>query len=220
MESFNSKRVLNLLLFLSGLLWLPTLSAVELYSAHVDRDAERIIIKGSGFQQSTIVELAGVAVNIGSITNTQLELPFSPEIYSVVQSEASYNLVIDGSSRLSIYITKPITAPPPVGGTDCPCLQRWNIAAPSIDSLWCQSGIDGTQDYVYGQDISGGDLFISAAFDPNNIIYDENNPDNSVSFCAMYQNNEYQISEPVVNKDQYLSCYEWISNNSACVFPP
>jgi len=218
--SGNLKRAVNLLLMLSSGVVMSTVSAVELYSAHIDREAEKIIIKGSGFQQSTTVELAGVGVIKGNVTDTQLEIPFAAEIYSVVQYEANYNLVIDGSNSLSLYIEKPILAPPPPGGPDCPCLNGWNTIPLSPDSLWCQSGVDGTQSFVYGQDLNGGDLFISAAFDPNNIYFDSNNPNNSISFCSWYENNEYQIVEPIVNEDQYLDCYGWISSNSACLFPP
>lgn len=214
------KKAFNLFILFLPLPWMSAVSAVDLYSAHVDRDTEKIIIKGGGFRQSTTVELGGVAVNKGSVTNTQLEIPFATEIYSVVQSEANYNLVIDDSNSLSIYIEKPILAPPPSGGPDCPCIDSWNAASLSPDSLWCQSGVDATQDFVYGQALDGSDLFISAAFDPNNIFFDSNNPSNSVSYCTWYENNEYQVVEPVVNEDQYLNCYAWFNNSSACLYPP
>jgi hypothetical protein len=190
--------------------------AADLYSAHVDREAQKIILKGSGFGQSTTVTLGGVAVVKGNITNLELEIPFADEVYSAVQWEASYNLVVDDTNRISVYIDSPILSPPPPGGLDCPCIADWEAAGLAPSSLSCSDGIDGTQTFVFG---IGGNTIISAAFDPNNIFFDENNPGNSLSFCALSQNNIYTVAEPVVNQEQYLDCADWIRVRSTiCLF--
>lgn len=202
-----------LLTLMTPFIWIAAdAAAAEIFSAHVDRDAQKIIVKGSGFNQSTTLTLGGVAVVKGNVTGNEVEIPFATEVYSAVQWEASYSLVIDGTNRISIYIDAPILAPPPPGGPDCPCIAGWEAAGLWPDTFLCGDGTDGSQSYIYGNSFVDNS-FISAAFDPNNILYDPNNPGNSISYCALVQNNVYTVTEPVVNEDQYTDCYAWMWAN-------
>ncbi|NQZ54512.1 MAG: hypothetical protein HRT93_09710 [Piscirickettsiaceae bacterium] len=190
--------------------------SVELYSVHVDREGEKVVVKGSGLDAVTTVTLGGISVPISIITAAELEVPFGSEVYSAVQWEASYNLVIDGSIRISVYIDNPILAPS-IGGPDCPCISGWE--ASTIPIALCLEGIDNTppytQSYIIASWASGA---IASAFDPNHIIFDAENPGNSISYCALADNGSYVVAEPVVNQDQYSDCNNWIRSN-ICLFP-
>lgn len=211
----KSGRIWRGLVFSAFIIPLPQALAAGLYSVHIDRHVEKIIVKGNGFTPSTSVTLGGISVNTANVTDTELEIPFATPVYLAIQWEGSYNLILDGSNRISIYIDAPIIAPPPPGGPDCPCITGWEAADIWDDSYLCGDGIDGTQQYIYGSSFIDNS-FLSSAFDPNYILYDEDNPGESISFCAFIQNNEYIVSEPVVNKDQYSDCYAWMWAN-ACL---
>ncbi len=191
---------------------MPQALAAEIYSAHVDREAQKIIIRGTGFNQSTTLTLGGVSVNTANVTGTELDIPFAAAVYLVVQWEGSYNLIVDDINRITVYIEAPILAPPPPGGPDCPCIAGWEGAGLFPDTFLCGDGTDGTQSYIFGNSFVDNS-FISAAFDPNNIFFDEDVPGNSISYCALIQNNVYTVAEPVVNQDQYTDCYAWMWAN-------
>ena len=208
-NSGSLRRVVNLLAVITPFIGIiPEAWAAELYSVHVDRSTQKIIVKGSGFNQAMTVTLGGIAVIKGNVTANELEIPFASEVYAAVQWEASYNLVIDGTNRISVYIDAPILAPPPAGGPDCPCLAQWQ--AYGFPYTFCGEGSDGTQSYIYA---SAYNAFLSAAFDPNNILFDPVNPGNSISYCALLENDTYIVAEPVVNQDQYSDCYNWMWAN-------
>lgn len=191
----------------------PQVLATAIYSAQVDRNEQKIIVTGEGFSPLLTVTLAGISVNTANVSNTELHIPFATAVYLAIQWEGSYNLVVDETNRLSIYIEAPILAPPLVGGPDCPCIDGWETAGLFPDTFLCGDGVDGTQSYIYGNSYVDTSFFISAAFDPNNIFFDENEPGNSLSFCALIQNNLYTVSEPVVNQEQNSDCFAWIWSN-------
>jgi hypothetical protein len=188
--------------------------AQEIDSAHVDRDGERIIVRGNGFGGSTVLTLGGVAVPTANVAATVLDLPFGAEIYSVVDREANFALALDGGNVLSLYIDGAIEAPPPPppppppGGPDCPCIAGWEASGiPKDNFTFCYYGQDGTQDYIFAQ---RDNWFISSAFDPNNIFFDTEDPGNSISYCVLHDGNDYTVAEPVVNSDQYSDCDNWL----------
>lgn len=208
------KVLLSLTLITPYVAFIPQVFSAEVYSVHVDRDNQKLIVKGDDFLPSTAVTLGGIVVNTDNVTPTELDVPFAAAVYLAVQWEGSYNMVIDGNVRISVYIDGPILAPPPPGGPDCPCIAGWEAANVYPDSYLCLYGTDGTQSYIFGNNYSGS--FVSSAFDPNKIFYDPVNPGNSISFCALVENNNYTVSEPVVNEDQYNDCYDWMWIN-ACL---
>jgi len=206
-------------LFIGALLWGPVAAfTAEIHSVHVDREGERVIVRGSGFDLTTGFTLGGVAVPTANVTPTELDIPFGPEIYSAVQWEASYRLIMDGTDSVSVYIDAPITAPPPPpppppppGGTDCPCKTAWSSSGiPKDNFTWCPYGQDGNQLWMYG---ARDNWTISMAFDPGNIFFDPVNPGNSVSYCVLMDNSSFIVAEPVVNIEQYSDCELWMWRN-------
>lgn len=187
----------------------PQLAAAEVYSVQVDRDEQKLIVTGADFNNSTSVTLGGIEVLKANVSANQFDIPFAAAVYSAVQWEGSYNLVLDDTVRISVYIDAPILAPPPPGGPDCPCIAGWEAANLTPDTFLCGDGTDGTQSYIFGNSFVDNS-FLSAAFDPNNIYFDPVNPGNSISYCALIENNNYTVAEPVVNEDQYSDCYLWM----------
>jgi len=194
--------------------------AAELHSASVDRDGERIIVRGAAFDGGTVFTLGGVTVSTANVTPTTLDLPFGIDIYTAIQWRGSYALVADGTERLSVYIDASILAPPPPpppppppsGGPDCPCTAGWDATGVDNqwDIVWCTDGTDGTQNYTTG---SGSPWFFGLAWDPNNPYFDPVDPGNSVSFCVAHDGVDYTVAEPITNEDQYWDCYGhlWIN---------
>ncbi len=157
------------------------------------------------------VTLGGIPVPVNTLGPGELEIPFGVEVYSSVLWEGSYNLVIDGSVTLSVYIDAPIVAPPPPpppGGPDCPCIAGWSSSGIPQDNMsWCLYGQDGDQLYTFA---TRNQWTISAAFDPGNLFFDPVAPGNSVSYCVLIDNGSYTVAEPVVNIDQYSDCEAWL----------
>lgn len=186
-------------------------AAAEIHSVHVDREGERLLVRGSGFSGGTSFTLGGVAVPTANVSATELDIPFGAEIYSAVQWEASYLLVVDGSIAVSVYIDDPIVDPggdPPSGGPDCPCIPGWSASGiPKDNFTWCLWGQDNNQLWMIGE---RDNWTISTAFDPTNIFFDPGNPGNSISYCALLDNNTYDVAEPVTNIDQYSDCENWL----------
>jgi hypothetical protein len=188
--------------------------AVGINSIHVDREGERIIVRGVDLDLATTVTLGGVTVPTANVTTSELDIPFGTEVYSAVQWEASYNLVIDGTEHLSVYIGAPIVAPPtpppepPPGGPDCPCITGWEESdIPKDNFSWCYYGQDGNQLWIFA---IREQWTISAAFDPSDLYFDPVEPGNSVSYCVLMDSGSYTVAEPVVNSDQYSNCEDWM----------
>ena len=202
----------------SLMLLAPAAFAADLHSASVDRAGERIIVRGSGFDGGTAITLGGVAIPTANVSPTELDLPFGVEVASAAQWRASYALVADGTTRISLFIDAPINdpappppPPPPPGGPDCPCISGWDASGiPKDNFTWCTYGQDGTQNYIYGQ---RDNWFIAAAHDPNDLFFDPVDPGNSVSFCSLHDGTNYTVAEPIVNEDQYWDCelYMWVN---------
>lgn len=188
--------------------------ALDIHSVHIDRQGERIIVRGVDLDLAASVTLGGVAVPTANETSSELEIPFGTDVYAAVQWEASYNLVIDGTVSLSVYIDGPIIAPPPPppepppGGPDCPCITGWTESGiPKDNFSWCTYGQDGNQLYIYAP---RDQWIISTAFDPGNLFFDPVDPGNSISYCVLIDDGSYTVAEPVVNIDQYSDCENWM----------
>ena len=200
-------------IFIATCVAAPQTLAAEIYSAHVDREGQRILVRGVDLDQAGGVTLGGVAVPFASSDPSELEIPFGTEVYDAIQWEASYNLVIDGTLRISVYIDGPIAAPPPPpeppsGGPDCPCTAGWGASGiPKDNFTWCLWGQDGDQLWIYG---NRDQYTISAAYDPTNIFFDPVDPGNSVSYCVLIESGSYTVAEPVTNINQYHDCEGWM----------
>jgi hypothetical protein len=198
-------------LFLAGNAW-----ALGIDSVHVDRANERIVVRGEGFSGSTVFSLGGVIVATDNVTPTQLDIPFSADVAAAVQWRGSYRLIADGIASISLYVDARIEDPdpgpppePPPGGPDCPCIPGWEASdIPKDNWTLCYWNYDSQQQWISGQ---YGSLFISTAFDPYNIFFDESDPGNSISYCALHDGTGYTVAEPVVNQDQFDDCdaYMW-----------
>ena len=191
-------------------------SGAEVNSVHVDRVGEKILVRGSGFVSGTSFTLGGVSVPTTNVTDSELDIPFGVEIYTAVQWEASYSLVVDSAEHLSVYIAAPITEPPPPpppppppsGGPDCPCIADWSASdMPQDNFSWCYYGQDNNQLWMYAP---RDNFIISTAFDPGNLFFDPVEPGNSISYCVLIDNGSYTVAEPVVNIDQYSDCENWM----------
>ncbi len=210
------RRAIWLLLMLL-LCMAPAVWAVEIDSVQVDRNAQKLIVKGSGFDDATSFTLGGVAVSTDNVLDTtQLDIPFSLEVATAVQWRGSYKMIADGTIEFSVYINAPIDdptpppppPPPPPGGTTCPCIAGWDASGiPKDNFTLCFYQLDGTQESTSGQ---RGPYFISAAFDPNNIFFDPVDPGNSISYCALHDGVSWTVAEPVVNQDEFDDCDHWL----------
>jgi hypothetical protein len=202
----------------------------EIHSIQVDRDLEKIIVKGSDLNLVSSVTLGGVTVIPGApVAPTLMEIPFSNEIYLAVQWAASYNLVLDGSPRLSVYIDGAINAPPgpPVGGLECACIPGWEANASLIADKWayCQPIYDGNQVGYVGSSTtavypSPTPWMAAAVFDFDNpTAFDYGDPGAARSFCVLDVDIDgiYEVAEPVTNIDQYDDCVNWLFKEGVCL---
>ncbi len=197
----------------------PSAWALEIGSVQVDRNVEKIIVKGSGFNGTTNLIVGGVSVPSNIIDDTLQEIPFGPELTSAMKWRGSYKLIVEdagGSVEFSVYISERVVdptspPPPPPGGTTCPCIPGWEASGiPKDNFTWCAFDTDGTQSFTIGP----RDAFvISALFDPNDVFFDAGNPGNSTSVCALEENGSYIVAEPLVNQNEYDDCENWLWKN-------
>jgi hypothetical protein len=202
----------------------------EIHSIQVDRDLDKIVVQGADLDLVSSVTLGGVSVIPSApLAPTVMEIPFSAEVYLAVQWAASYNLVLDGSLRLSVYIDGAINPPPgpPSGGLECACIPGWVANASLIEDNWafCQPIYDGNQVGYVGSSTTaiypGPTPWLAAAAydfdDPT--AFDYGNPGAARSFCALDVNIDgvYEVAEPVTNIDQYDDCVNWLFKEGVCL---
>ena len=89
-------------------------------SVTVDWLNEALIVRGSGFIGSTSFLLGSSVTPLGTadVTGTELNIPFSADVAAEVMSQGNYNLVVDGSVQLSVFVESQIIDPAAIG---CPC---------------------------------------------------------------------------------------------------
>ncbi len=191
----------------------PTAWALNVDSVQVDRGAEVIVIKGSGFDASLSLTLGGMPLPSSNISMTQQDIPFGPELAAAIMWRGSYKLIATdagGSVEFSVYIRAAINdpTPPPPGGSSCPCTPGWEASSiPKDNFSWCNYGVDGSQSYI----IAPRDSFvISALFDPYDVFFDAANPGNSTSICVLQDNGNFTVAEPLLNQDEYDDCQQWL----------
>ena len=95
-------------------------------SVTVDWLNENLVVRGSGFTGSTSFVLGSSVTPLvtASVTDPQLDIPFSAALAAEVTSQGNYNLVVDGSVQLSVFVESQIIDPAAIG---CPC---------ETDSAW------------------------------------------------------------------------------------
>lgn len=207
------------LLSFSLMVCVSTDAMSEIHSVLIDRDSSpgKLIVLGTGLDNAQF-GLAGISIPSSCVANDPVssdirqDILFCTETALAIPAEGSYNLTVNSTESFSIYIEKGIAAPPPppVSYT-CPCTSAWEAPQiPQDNSAWCEEGVDGTQEWrttLFWLDSSGRQDVLSAAFDPNNVYFDPNNVSNSISFCSLYDGNNYTTAEPIVNQEQYDDCY-------------
>lgn len=196
----------------------PPEAVVE--SVTVDWFNQVIVVRGSGFAESTVFLLGGNATELATanVTDTELELVFDANLASTVDLPGSYNLLVDGAVALSIYIESAIVDP---AATGCPCEAGWaseaaiNWGSPATECLEIVG--PGTNDIA---DISGevlvnpGDAtefphyFVGASFYPG-VPAD--------SYCALIQLNADTTTADLVrfpiNENQQVTCAVALETN-------
>jgi hypothetical protein len=212
------------------LLFVTPASSQDIHSVQVDRNLEKLVVKGIDLDLVSSITLGGVSVVASApVAPNLMEIPFSEPIYSAVQWPGNYNLIVDGSVRLSVYIDAPITPPPgpPTGGPDCACVPGWEANASLIADNWafCQPISDGSQIGYVGSSTTaiypGPTPWLAAtAYDSENpTAFDYGNPGAALSFCALDVNIDgtYEVAEPVTNIDQYNDCVNWLFREGVCL---
>ena len=94
-------------------------------SVTVDWLNENLVVRGSGFTGSTSFVLGSSASPLGTVNVTDAELvdlPFSSDMAAEVTSQGNYNLEVDGSVQLSVFIESQVIDP---AATGCPCEMGW-----------------------------------------------------------------------------------------------
>ena len=189
--------------------------AQEIHSASIDSSAETIIVRGSGFTAATELRMGGVLVANDYVNSNRLEIPFSEDVSNAAQWRGSYRLTANDDAWISLYAAAPIPGPSPppppgTGGPDCPCISGWEASSVPRDFwFWCERRNDSTQESLSGQHLSAP-WFISIAHDPNNLFFDPGDPGNSISYCALHDGSDWDVAEPVTNRDQFDDCEEWM----------
>lgn len=103
----------------------PEPSLVVVDSVTVDWANQRLVVRGSGFEDSTSFQLGGSgALVTQGVTSNQLEIPFSETMAAEVISQGNYSLAVNGSVQLSVYFASQVIIP---GASDCPCKTEWDI---------------------------------------------------------------------------------------------
>jgi hypothetical protein len=113
-------------------------AAAEVDSVTVDWLNEKLVIRGSGFTGSTSFLLGSSVTPLltAVVTDPQLEIPFSAVMAAEVMSQGNYNLVVDGSVQLSVFIESQVIDP---AATVCPCVPDW---ASELGVLWTDKTSD------------------------------------------------------------------------------
>lgn len=191
--------------------------AVVVDSVTVDWLNEALIVRGSGFTGSTSFLLGSSVTPLGTAdvneTGTELNIPFSADVAAEVISQGNYNLVVDGSVQLSVFIESQIIDPAAIG---CPC-ETDSAWSTELGGLWgplntaCLE-IEGplTNDIA---DIAGTVLtnFAASSVFPHYPIgasFYPGDPDSSV--CRLVQlNGDASVDELVnwrINENQQEDC--------------
>jgi len=190
-------------------------------SVTVDWLNQKLVVRGSGFADTTEFLLGGGATPLtkANLTDTQLDLPFNGDVAAEVLMPGDYNLFVDGAMQLTVYMKSQVIDPAASG---CTCSGDWAILLPG--SLYTDRVTDcleiagtGTNDIA---DISGTILSdvndagvypqypIGASFYPGD-------PENSV--CRLVQIDPDATVEDLltvrINESQQADCAIELKSN-------
>ncbi len=200
-------------------------AAAVVDSVTVDWLNEALIVRGSGFTGSTSFLLGSSVTPLGTadvnVTGTELNIPFSADVAAEVMSQGNYNLLVDGSVQLSVFIESQVIDP---AATGCPCEELEPDWVSELGGLWgplnteCLE-IEGplTNDIA---DIAGTvltDFADSSVFPhyPIGASFYPGDPDSSV--CRLVQlNGDASVDELVnrrINENQQEDCALLLKTN-------
>lgn len=225
--TFNKLAVVFLLLAIYGLAQAakpppkppkpPRTAPVVVDSVTVDWANERLIVRGSGFVDSTSFLLGGSGTLLGTenVSDARLEIPFGSAMEAEVTAAGNYNLEVNGSVQLSVYIESQIIDP---GAAGCPCATgtppTWNtvLDLSSLTKTDCIEIVGSDPNDI--ADISGIVLSgtsqypISASFYPGE-------PDDSV--CRLVEVSEdatvVDLVDKRINEQQQSICATVLRDN-------
>jgi len=168
----------------------PVVAAAVVDSVTVDWFNQALIVRGSGLAGATTFVLGNsAALGVASVADTELDIPFSTDMATEVTSQGNYNLVVDGTVQLSVFMESLVIDQ---SATDCPCETDW---ASELGSLWGPP-LNTTDCLETAHDIAGTiddtdfSFVIGASFSAD--------PDSSV--CRLVQINKADAStEDLVN---------------------
>lgn len=199
----------------------PKVAPVVVDSVTVDWVNERLVVRGSGFVDSTSFLLGGSGTLLGTdnVTDAQLEIPFNAAVAAEVTSQGNYNLEANGSVQLSVYIESQIVDPAAAG---CPCTPDWIT---ELGGLWIEAA-DCLE--IQGPDLNDiADISGTIRSDyPNSIVYPQypisasfypGEPDDSV--CRLVEVSEDATVVDLVNKrinEQQQSICATVLRDNVC----
>ncbi len=200
----------------------PPPSAVN--SAMVDWENQRITVRGESLDLATEFSLGGGAlITPIDVAPEEVNLPFSTAVADAVSIKGNYQLNIDGTNVLSLFVKSQIIA---TNATGCPCENGWSVelaglqqapecleilglASPDTADIAGRIYTDPTDPAVYPQYPFG------ASFIPSD-------PVNSV--CRLVQvNGDGTTSELVnfrINETQQEECATILKNNYCATTTP
>lgn len=200
----------------------PPLTVVN--SASVDWVNQRITVRGESLDLATEFSLGGGAVITPlDVAPQEVNLPFSTAVADAVPIKGNYQLNIDGTDVLSLFVKSQIIA---TSATGCPCENAWS------------SELAGLQQAPECIEISGpaspdtADIAGTIYTDPNDpVVYPQypfgaafipSDPVNSV--CRLVQvNGDGTTSELVnfrINEIQQEECATILRNNYCATTTP
>jgi len=199
-------------------------AAAVVDSVTVDWLNEKLVVRGSGLAGATNFVLGNsVSLAVASVTDTELDIPFSQDMADEVTSQGNYNLLVDGAVQLSVFIESQVIDPLDVG---CPCVSSWETELgvgilwnPSVKTTDCIEILGpATNDIA---DIAG--TIISGPTDPQYPIgasFYPGIPDDSV--CRLVQINtdasQIELVNQRINEVQQAACATALNDN-VCTVP-
>ncbi len=103
----------------------PPPSAIVVNSATVDWFNEKITIRGNSLDTATDFILGGsVPITPLDVAASEVNLPFDTDVANAVTDKGNYQLNIDGTDVLSLFVKSQIIAS---DATGCPCEAAWNV---------------------------------------------------------------------------------------------
>lgn len=200
----------------------PPSVAIVVNSATVDWPNQQITVQGEGLDSATDVSLGGSALlsTVASGDGTELSIPFDADVANAVIDKGSYQLNINSTDVLSVFIKSQIISADAIG---CPCDTPWSDLLAPLNLERSPECLEITGD---SPDIAGtiytdiNDLTVYPQY-PIGASYRPNDPELSV--CRLVQvNGDGTRSELVerINQTQQGVCATILKSNYCSVVTP